>query len=169
MALPVAFAAAILFALLCLRPVRVAGWSMYPLLRHGQLVLVDVLSYRLRPPRRGEIALARLGGMPVLKLVAAAPGDTIAVQGAMVWVNGQPLEATGAQGEPPPGRRLGPGRYFLLSLAADVGRDSRHHGPVDRRDLLGRAWLRLWPPAALRSLPEREADRRGLAMPGPGR
>jgi len=141
--------ALLLLAALCLRPVRVMGWSMYPLLRHGQLVLVDVLSYRLRPPRRGEVALARLDGREVLKLVAALPGDTVAVAGGRVWVNGQPLELTGAQGEGPPGEDLPPGRYFLLSLAADVGVDSRQQGAVARRDLLGRACLVLWPPRLL--------------------
>jgi signal peptidase I len=135
--------------LLAGRQVRVTGWSMYPLLRHGDLALVETLSYRLRRPRRGEVALARLGGRPVLKLIAALPGDTVAVAGGRVWVNGQPLELTGAQGEPPPGQTLPPGRYFLLSLATDVGLDSRHHGVVTGEAVVGRAWLALWPPRRL--------------------
>ena len=133
----------------CLRPVRVVGWSMYPLLRHGQLLLAERLSYLLRGPRRGEVVLARLGGRTVLKLVAALPGEAVAVDGGQVWVEGRPLEWTGAQGQGPPGQRLPPDAYFLLSLAADVGSDSRRWGPVRRRDVLGRAWLTLWPPRPL--------------------
>ncbi len=142
-------AALLVGAAACLRPVRVAGWSMYPLLRHGQLLLVEQLSYRLRTPRRGEVVLARLGGREVLKLLAALPGDRVAVDGRRVWVEGRPLEWTGAQGQGPPGQRLPPDAYFLLSLAADVGSDSRRWGPVRRRDVLGRAWLTLWPPRPL--------------------
>ncbi|MCS7276340.1 MAG: signal peptidase I [Dehalococcoidia bacterium] len=149
MALLLPLAALLLLAALCLRPVQVVGWSMYPLLRHGQLVVVERLSYRLRRPRRGEVALARLGGREVLKLVAALPGDRVAVNAGRVWVNGTPLELTGAQGPGPSGEVLPRGRYFLLSLAADVGVDSRQQGTVGRRDLLGRAWLSLWPPRRL--------------------
>ncbi|HXG42823.1 MAG TPA: signal peptidase I [Dehalococcoidia bacterium] len=149
MALLVLGALLLVLAALWLRPVRVVGWSMYPLLRHGQLVLVERLSYRLRSPRRGEVVLARLGGREVLKLLAALPGDRVAVDGGRVWVNGAPLELTGAQGEGPPGEPLPPDHYFLLSLAADVGVDSRQRGAVERGGLLGRACLRLWPPLLL--------------------
>ncbi len=128
---------------------QVRGWSMYPLLRHGQWVVVEGITYRFRPPRRGEVVMAYMGGKEVLKLVAALPGETVAVADGRVWVEGQPLAWTGAQGPAPPGRPLPPGRYFLLSLAADVGVDSRQQGAVARRDLLGRAWLVLWPPRLL--------------------
>ncbi|MDT7944601.1 MAG: signal peptidase I [Dehalococcoidia bacterium] len=129
--------------------VQVRGWSMYPLLRHGQWVVVESITYRFRPPRRGEVVMAHLGGREVLKMVAALPGETVAVAEGRVWVEGQPLEWTGAQGPAPPGHPLPTGSYFLLSLAADVGVDSRQQGAVARRDLLGRACLVLWPPRLL--------------------
>jgi len=128
---------------------RVRGWSMYPLLRHGQWVVVEGITYRFRPPRRGDVVMACLGGREVLKLLAALPGDRVAVDGGRVWVNGAPLELTGAQGEGPPGEPLPPHHYFLLSLAADVGVDSRQQGTVGQDGLLGRACLVLWPPRLL--------------------
>lgn len=135
------------------RRLRVAGWSMYPLLRHGELVLAESLSYRLRRPRRGEVVLARAGGRLYLKRVVAVPGDVVAVAGGRVWVNGEPLPHTGAQGPAPPGRALGADDYFLLSESPDLGTDSRHLGPVRRGDVLARARLALSPGRRPRWLP----------------
>lgn len=122
---------------------------MYPLLRHGQIVVVEGVSYSFRPPHPGDVVLAHLRGRRVLKLVVAGPGEEVAVQDGKVWVGGRPLIWTGAQGGAPLGQRLGPHSYFLLSLAADVGSDSRHHGPITRADLLARALFSLWPPRLL--------------------
>ena len=55
-------------------PWVVAGDSMSPTLRAGDRVLVDLWSYRQRPPRRGEVALLlEPGGEPLVKRVARLP------------------------------------------------------------------------------------------------
>ncbi len=119
---------------------------MFPTLRHGQLVLVGPLG-RLR---RGQVVLARLGEGLYLKRAVALPGDEVAVVGPMVWVNGEPVPRTGAQGPPPPGLRLRE-EVFLLSEAPDVGIDSRGLGPVPLPCVLGRALVVLsWPPKRVR-------------------
>ena len=54
---------------------RVSGHSMMPLLRPGDLVLVNRGAYRFRTPRAGEIVVARpraLGGKACIKRVIRA-------------------------------------------------------------------------------------------------
>jgi type IV secretory pathway protease TraF len=42
-------------------------------------------------------------------------------------------------------RVLRRGEYWVEGDNADASTDSREFGPVARRDILGRAWVRYWP------------------------
>ena len=120
------------------RPMRVLGTSMLPVLRPGDIILVRHSAYRRSDPRRGEIVVARpssLGGRALVKRVCATPHEEIA------WAS--PLDC--AQGP-----SLGADEYFLLGDHAADSLDSRKLGPITRRELIGRAWLRVWPPRILR-------------------
>lgn len=87
----------------------VADWnpiptgSMRPTLLEGDVVLVNRLAYdfklplsdvivtRLGEPARGDIVTfsSPKDGMRLIKRVAAVPGDVVAMQGGMLWINGQ--------------------------------------------------------------------------------
>ena len=61
-------------------PWIVSGSSMEPALAPGELVLVDLWSYRHRPPRTGEIVLVASrtpGGSPLVKRVASVREDRL--------------------------------------------------------------------------------------------
>ena len=88
LALPVMALAA---ALALTRRVVVRGWSMAPGLLPGEELLCEGVTYRLRQPRRGDIVLAQgTHGAPALlvKRIAAAPGDLVALADRHCWVNG---------------------------------------------------------------------------------
>ncbi len=126
--LPLALALAFRLAL---QRVVVRGWSMYPNLAPGDRVLF----HRLGSPRRGDVVLAShpaRPGLPLVKRVAAVPGDTVAVD------------------DSPSPRTLGPGEYLLLGDAPDLSTDSRQLGPVRREHIRARAWLIYWPPRRAR-------------------
>jgi signal peptidase I len=103
----VAVVAALVAILLLLRSF-VVGWyelpawqvSMAPALVPGleggdAYILADLISYRFRDPRRGEIALfeARSEGeqRTYVKRVMGLPGETVAIRGGDVFVNGERL------------------------------------------------------------------------------
>lgn len=149
-----ALAGLLLAAILGNRRAAVRGVSMAPLLNDGESVLVDRLTYRLGRPRRGDVALVRglAGASPDLRLkrVVGLPGETVAVARDRLWIDGRPLDLGRPVVGSSPGRwTLGPGSYFLLSDNLAVGTDSRHTGPAQRSDLLGRAWL-VYAPAVRR-------------------
>lgn len=70
--------------------VRGSGPSMQPTIRDGQLLVVDRISYRLRRPRRGEVAAVTWEGdrTVLIKRILAGPGDTVAFTDGVVNVNG---------------------------------------------------------------------------------
>ena len=102
------------------RPWVVAGTSMEPTLRPGDRVLVDLWTYRQRPPRRGEIVLVR-----------PDPGSSALVKRVTRIVPGSS------------------GHEAALWLAGDNARDSldsRQLGAIERERIMGRVVLRFWPP-----------------------
>jgi len=77
-----------------MQPLRFRTSSMVPTIQPGEHLLVDRLTYRFRDPERGELVAFRYPNdpsKPFVKRVLAIGGDTVAVQGGIVSVNGRPL------------------------------------------------------------------------------
>ena len=71
--------------------VRGSGPSMQPTIGDGQLMVVDRISYKVRRPRRGEIAAVTWEGegrAVLVKRIIAGPGDTIGIADGQVEVTG---------------------------------------------------------------------------------
>ena len=117
-------AAAGAFSLLCKRYV-VDGRSMLRAYEPGQRLLVEMLIYRLRPPRLGDVVVVRQPGSDGrldLKRIAAGPGARVRV---------------GAEE-----RVLGEDEWFVLGDNLSESTDSRTLGPVKTHDIVGRVWFR---------------------------
>ena len=121
--------------------VRVEGPSMEPALRDGDRVLVDSLTYHLRPPERGEVVLARVPSVPggmVIKRVVALSGD-----GVCPAASGETCDCGGGVVI----SHVDANHYYLVGDNRGESVDSRRFGPVERRRIVGRVWYRYWPPA----------------------
>jgi signal peptidase I len=98
---------------------------MAPGLLSAERVLFDRLAYVRDKPRRGDIVLIEEPGgqgFRIVKRITAVPGD----------ISGDDLV-------------LRPGEYWVEGDNKAESTDSRRFGPVQRRQLLGRAWVRYWP------------------------
>ena len=103
----------------------VEGRSMLRAFAPGDRLLVEGLSYRLRPPRVGEVmVISRLADATRLdiKRVAAGPSSTVMV---------------GAEE-----RVLVPDEWYVLGDNLSESQDSRKLGPVRTKDVVGRVWLK---------------------------
>jgi signal peptidase I len=86
-------AAYIVFGYMLL-PVRGVGISMQPTIESGELIFVNLLSYRFREPQRGDIVAIRLAGRSVVyvKRLVALPGDRVAFAGGVLSINDEVVE-----------------------------------------------------------------------------
>ncbi|MDO9557000.1 MAG: signal peptidase I [Coriobacteriia bacterium] len=127
------------------RPVAVDGDSMLDTLRSGDHLLVT----RTYPvPARGDIVSVDVvvDGIPdsIVKRVAALPGDTVQVEGDVVWVNGVPATWPGVVTGSADDFHLGPfevlpGTVYILGDNRPVSLDSRSIGPIPVAQIRGKA------------------------------
>jgi signal peptidase I len=134
--------------------IRVDGASMEPSFQDGERLIVDRLTYRFRPPARGEVVILRWAHpdprLPYLKRIVGLPGDRLELRDDVVILNGRPLSesyvAEAARGEFGP-YVVPPGHYFVLGDNRNHSVDSRFTavGYLPASRVSGRAILRYWP------------------------
>lgn len=129
--------------LLVAEPYTVRQASMQPTLRDGQTVLVDKVSLRWSPLRRGELVAFRGAGGWSVKRVVALGGDRVAVRDAVLVINGRPVAEPYLGGSAEDGTYFGPvtvpaGQVFVLGDNRLGSVDSRAYGPLDRNSVIGR-------------------------------
>lgn len=135
---------------------EVSGSSMETTLSSGDQLIVDKISYRFRDPKRYDIVVFPYRyeeNTYYIKRIIGLPGETVQIVDGMVYINGSPLnehygneviEDPGSAAEP---ITLGDDEYFVLGDNRNNSQDSRasNVGLIHRDELLGRAWVRIWP------------------------
>ena len=136
---------------------EVSGHSMEPTLQHGDNLIVDKISYRFREPERYEIIVFPYQykeNTYYIKRIIGLPGETVEIIDGEVYINGELLadEHYGKEVMLDPGIAaesitLGDDEYFVLGDNRNHSSDSRDPsvGVLHRKDLIGRAWVRIWP------------------------
>ena len=127
---------------------------MRPALESGDVVLINRLAYDLGSPKRFDIAaFARDDSSFNIRRVIGLPGETVQIVDGYVYIDGQKLdEHYGNEVMENPGIAeeplvLGDDEYFVLGDNRNNSQDSRaaNVGVIHKDDLLGRAWVRIWP------------------------
>jgi len=129
--------------------------SMMPTLEVGDRVFVNKFIYRFAEPERGDIVVFESiegSEQDLIKRVVAVPGDTVAVQNGVLFVNGQPQEEPYVNEAFPDGSFFGPttvpeDSVFVMGDNRGNSRDSRFFGPVSISNVEGEAFLTFWPPS----------------------
>lgn len=148
------------------QPYKVQQQSMEHTLEPEQYVLVDKLTPRWDPYKRGDIVVftppAGGGGdkTPFIKRVIGQSGDTVEVRDdGIVYINGRALDESAYLFRETPDDpiqpttapldqstwTIPPGELFLMGDHRANSADSRSFGPVPAAQVIGRAWLRYWP------------------------
>jgi signal peptidase I len=134
------------------------GPSMQPNLYRGDRMITDKITYRFRPPSRGDVVIVDQPGdeVTLVKRVVAVAGETVEVRGGHTFINGQPIDEPWVRefGGPGYGPELVPEDHiFILGDNRPVSRDSRAIGPVPVDWVRGRVVLVYWPPDQAKLVP----------------
>lgn len=147
------------------KPFIVSGESMVPTFDNGQYLFVDILSYWLRTPARGEVVVLRPplnSSAYFIKRVIGLPGETVTFNdGQIIIKSGSTTKVVdeiylGQEARTAPGRStttLGENEYFVMGDNRRNSTDSRVFGPVTRQEIKGRAFVRLLPLSKITYLP----------------
>lgn len=179
----VALGLALLIQAFLVKPYRIPSESMVPTLKVGQRVLVNRIGNRFADPHVGEIvvfhppkgASSETCGDPgkpadeacdkptpqkdnvnFIKRVVAGPGDTLAIEGGHVILNGRrqkepfikPCQG-GEQCDFPKPIKIPPGHWFMMGDNRGSSDDSRFWGPVPKSWIIGGAFATYWPPSRI--------------------
>lgn len=142
---------------------RVQGDSMMPTLHNDEYVLVDKAEYWLRAPQRGDVVVFRAvpadnPGRDFIKRIIAQPGDTVEIRGGCVYLNRRRLREPYISAQSINSftvRRVPKNSYFVLGDNRNNSFDSSRwpRTPwLDRKYIIGRAWISYWPLNELTSL-----------------
>jgi signal peptidase I len=135
----------------------VDGPSMENTLHNKESLLVDKCVFRLSGLNRFDIIVFYPYGKEAkeyyVKRLIGMPGETVQIKGKNIYINGKvlkenygkdPITFSGIAEEP---ITLGKDQYFVLGDNREVSLDSRYEevGLVSRKNIGGRAMIRLWP------------------------
>jgi len=154
----IAVAAVFIVRTFLVQPFLVSGTSMVPTFSNGDYVLTDELTYRIRPPERGEVVVfhdVSDYSTYLIKRVIGLPGERVVVNNNTITIYNKQYPDGFAIGEPylPAGTvtsgnedvTLSSSSYFMMGDNRAVSYDSRSWGPLPASDIVGLVRFRLWP------------------------
>lgn len=138
----------------------VIGSSSYPTVKQGEMFITERVSYHFESPQRGDFVVIHSPfdtDIEFIKRVIGLPGETVLLKSGNVFINGSQLnESSYLQ----PDVYTGPesylkeniplsipsGYYFLMGDNRPGSSDSRDFGPISKSSIVGKVFLRYWPP-----------------------
>jgi signal peptidase I len=140
-------------------PYVVSGASMVPTFFDYHYLIIDRVTYGFEEPERGDVIVLDLPqdtSRALIKRVIGLPGETVSLSGGSVTIinaehpdgfvlNETYVDPQNLGGPTDMKMELGPDQYFVLGDNRKVSADSRSWGVLPREDIVGRAFLRLFP------------------------
>ncbi len=140
-------------------PFIVSGTSMVPTYHNREYLIIDKVSYRAHEPQRGDVIVFRYPkdeSQYFIKRIIGLPGEKVKVdQGHVLIYNKEHPEGIRLPENYLPNENvtfgrsdlvtLGSDEYFVLGDNRQASSDSRIWGILPKKDIVGRAWFRVFP------------------------
>lgn len=152
----IAFGIVLPFRIYIAEPYLVDGRSMDPTFKTGDYLIVDKLSYKFTTPLRNSVIVLKYPNDPsksFIKRIIGLPGETVVMKDDVVTIiNSENPEGFNIDQSyithPSPGsfrKTLAGDEYFVMGDNRAESFDSRAWGPLQKKYILGKPILRLWP------------------------
>ncbi len=155
----------IIFRMFIAQPFVVSGASMVPTFEDKNYLIIDEISYYFHTPERGDVIVFH---PPVdeatyyIKRVIGLPGDTVSIKDGVVTIintqhpDGLTLNEPYITHDAPNDSLtmiVEPDTYFVMGDNRPNSFDSRKWGLLPKKNIIGRALIRLFPMKAFDILP----------------
>jgi signal peptidase I len=138
---------------------EVEGESMENTLQNGDNLIVDKMTYKFKDPQRFDIIVFPVqykSDTYYIKRIIGLPGETVSIdEDGNIYIDGEILEESYGReiisaetvGNVEYPVVLGDDEYFVMGDNRNNSSDSRTQlvGNIKRSDIIGRAWVRIWP------------------------
>ena len=134
---------------------QVVGPSMNPTLKEGDVLIVNKLLYRIGKVQRNDIVVLSQEEKYMVKRVVGLPGEHIEYKDNYVYVNGEKFKEPFIDADKFPTKdfkledlgydKIPEGMYLVLGDNRVNSKDSRDFGLIKKKQIKGKAWLRIWP------------------------
>ncbi|MFC1958177.1 signal peptidase I, partial [Chloroflexota bacterium] len=135
---------------------EVDGHSMNFSFQNGQRLIVNKVVYNFHEPERGDVVILKPqndGPDDLIKRIIGLPGESIEIKDGIVYIHkgagsvfplDEPYIADPAR-QPFKGDIIPENAYFVLGDNRNNSSDSRQGWTLPRQDIIGKAWLSIWP------------------------
>jgi signal peptidase I len=155
----VAFIVMVGFRFFVAEPFIVSGSSMVPNYHNREYLVVNKLTYRFDEPQRGDVIVFKYPkdtSQYFIKRIIALPGEKVKIENGKVVVFNEEYPDGSALTEPYLSNQditfgkeetvtLGSDEFYVLGDNRLASSDSRVWGILPREDIVGTAWLRVFP------------------------
>jgi len=138
----------------------VIGASMQPSFYEGERVVASKLAYKLNEPERGDVIVFRPPNgaeEDYIKRIIALPGEIVVVRDGVVYVDNIPLDEPYIKQTPNytySVEIVPENEYWVLGDNRNNSNDSHTGWTVPRENIIGKAWLIIWPPDEWQAVPD---------------
>ena len=165
-AVVIALVMALIIRTFVVQAFKIPSLSMYPTLKIGDRLFVNKFLYRFRDPQRWDVIVFKYPEDPskdFIKRLVGLSGETVEIRDGSILVNGvkqtpPPEIASNVYYNSEPYGAINqkivvpPDHFFVLGDNSMNSRDSRAWGFVSRKQLVGKAFVRWWPPHRIGTL-----------------
>ena len=153
----VALVISVVLYLFIMTPHEVVGRSMDPTYKNGEMLMANKILYKMKKPERGDVIIFKYSEtQDFIKRIIGLPRETVMLKDGKLYINGNMLDESHylsssvytnsgeylKEGET---ITVPEGRYFACGDNRPHSSDSRAFGPIDEKDIKGKAWIVYFP------------------------
>lgn len=129
-------------------PIKVNGNSMNNTLKNKDIMILDKISYRFQEIKRFDIVVIKKGNDYLIKRVIGMPGETVEYKNNKLYINGKNIDEKFIHEKTNDfimEEKIPDDCYFVVGDNRPVSNDSRYIGVINKKDILGKTSLVIFP------------------------
>ncbi len=127
-------------------PIKVNGQSMMKTLHDGDIMIMNIIDYKMHGLKRFDIVIVDEGSELLIKRVIGLPGESVQYKDNELFINGKKVKDNYGMGDTDDfSITLDDDEYFVLGDNRENSMDSRAFGAFPKEKILGKTSLTIFP------------------------